>query len=205
MVVSVFSPFFLAFLFSQISEVTHVEIKEEIRVVEAITAALGQEIEMANKWLFGNFSQLFFFELSCWKVFVRTSVYLLLFFFELLLLRKFTTVGCWSSDLKVSSGGWSDCFSFTKSGQSFAWKKLRFPSYHCHPRVVTSSTPWSRQIVWQGNWNNAALTVHLGMWTSCNLVASTKWHLGSMSSLYKQKADMNMSLKKAGSAKKTFI
>ena len=60
-----FSPFFLAFLFSQISEVTHVEIKEEIRVVEAITAALGQEIEMANKWLFGNFSQLFFFELSC--------------------------------------------------------------------------------------------------------------------------------------------
>ena len=44
---------------------THAEIKEEIRVVEAITAALGQEIEMANKWLFGNFSQLFFFELSC--------------------------------------------------------------------------------------------------------------------------------------------
>ena len=28
---------------------THAEIKEEIRIVEAITAALGQEIEMANK------------------------------------------------------------------------------------------------------------------------------------------------------------
>eukprot|EP00438_Fugacium_kawagutii_P021403 Skav232450 [mRNA] locus=scaffold189:472577:487389:- [translate_table: standard] len=33
--------------------VTHAEIKEEIRLVEAITAALGQEIEMANKPL-GN-------------------------------------------------------------------------------------------------------------------------------------------------------
>ena len=30
-------------------QVTHAEIKEEIRIVEAITAALGQEIEMANK------------------------------------------------------------------------------------------------------------------------------------------------------------
>jgi len=30
--------------------VTHAEIKEEIRIVEAITAALGQEIEMANKY-----------------------------------------------------------------------------------------------------------------------------------------------------------
>ena len=33
---------------------THAEIKEEIRIVEAITAALGQEIEMANKVPGGN-------------------------------------------------------------------------------------------------------------------------------------------------------
>lgn len=30
-------------------EVTRVEIKEEIRIIEAITAVLGQEVEMANK------------------------------------------------------------------------------------------------------------------------------------------------------------
>lgn len=35
-------------------QVTHAEIKEEIRIVEAITAALGQEIEMANKLPGGN-------------------------------------------------------------------------------------------------------------------------------------------------------
>eukprot|EP00435_Cladocopium_sp_Y103_P006210 s196_g2.t1 len=33
-----------------LKSVTHAEIKEEIRIVEAITAALGQEIEMANKY-----------------------------------------------------------------------------------------------------------------------------------------------------------
>ena len=45
-------PFLFGHFFDEISEVTHAEIKEEIRIVEAITAALGQEIEMANKWLF---------------------------------------------------------------------------------------------------------------------------------------------------------
>ena len=34
---------------SSCCEVSSVQIKEQVRIVEAITAALGQEIEMANK------------------------------------------------------------------------------------------------------------------------------------------------------------
>lgn len=84
-------------------------------------------------------------------------------------------------------------------------KKLSLPPTVILLRVVTSFTPWSRQIVWQGSWNNAARTVHLGMWTSCHLVVSAKWH-GDLDSVSphllftSKRLKWNMSLQKAESA-----